>query len=221
MQCNRIHDEGLAGQKMELLYGEADADVRARVEAHLAGCAACREEMASLGRLRRDLRAWQLEERPPVSVRASFLRPAWVALAAGLVLGIGVGLALVGDASVRRDLAAQEARALERERRHQEEIAALRAALEERRVPIDAEAAFTGRDERLLESIRQSERRQRELLHAAFTDWSGQIEARRRMDLARVAAGLSYLDGRQGQQLARTNELMGFVLEAASQEKRP
>jgi hypothetical protein len=39
------------------------------------------------------------------------------------------------------------------------------------------------------------------------------------MDLARVAAGLSYLDGRHGQQLARTNELMGYVLEAASQEK--
>jgi hypothetical protein len=47
------------------------------------------------------------------------------------------------------------------------------------------------------------------------------MEAQRRVDLARVAAGLSYLDGRHGQQLARTNELMGYVLEAASLEERP
>jgi hypothetical protein len=36
--------------------------------------------------------------------------------------------------------------------------------------------------------------------------------------MARVAASLSYLDGRHGQQLARTNELMGYVL-AASQKR--
>jgi hypothetical protein len=219
MQCNRIQDEKLAAQKMELLYGEADAEVRARVEAHLAGCAACREEMASLGRLRRDLRAWTLEERRPVPVRAALLRPAWIAAAAVLLLGIGGGLALIGYVSVRRDLAAQESQALARERRHQAEIAALRAALEERPVPIDTGAAFAQVDGRVNERIRQSERRQMKLLEATFTEWSGQIEARRRMDLARVAAGLSYLDGRHGQQLARTNELMGYVLEAASLEK--
>jgi hypothetical protein len=219
MQCKRPQDDELAGQKMELLYGEADAEVRSRVEAHLAECVACREEMVSLGRLRRDLRAWTLEERRPASVRAALVRPSWIAAAAALLLGIGVGFALVGHVSVRRDLAAQEARALERERRHQEEIVALRAALEGRPVPIAAETALTRVDERVSERIQQSERRQTELLQAAFTDWSGQIEARRRMDLARVAAGLSYLDGRHGQQLARTNELMGYVLEAASQEK--
>jgi anti-sigma factor RsiW len=220
MHCKRLPDETLAGQKMEFLYGEADAEARARVEAHLAECAPCREEMASLGRLRRDLRAWTLEERPPVSVRLAFFRPAWIAAAAALLFGIGVGLALFGFVSVRSDLAAQEARALQQERRHQQEIAALRAALEGRRnLPVDAETAFARVDEHVSERIRQSERRQRELLEATFTDWSGEIEARRRMDLARVAAGLSYLDGRHGQQLARTNELMGYVLEAASQEK--
>jgi hypothetical protein len=40
------------------------------------------------------------------------------------------------------------------------------------------------------------------------------------VDLARVAAGLSYLDGQHGQQIARTNELMGYVLGAASGEPR-
>jgi hypothetical protein len=37
--------------------------------------------------------------------------------------------------------------------------------------------------------------------------------------MARVAASLSYLDGRHGQQLARTNELMGYVLEASAQKR--
>src|SRR5206468_3453117 len=40
-------------------------------------------------------------------------------------------------------------------------------------------------------------------------------EAQRRYDLARVAAGLSYLDGKNGQHVARTTELMGYVLDAA------
>jgi hypothetical protein len=219
MRCKRLQDDALAGQKMELLYGEADADVRAQVEAHLAECEACREEMVSFGRLRRDLRAWTLEGRPPRSVGAPLLRPARIAAAAALLLGLGLGLA--GYVSVRRDLAAQEARALARERHFTGEIAALRAALEGRPVPIAGEVALARVDERVSETIRRSERRQMERLRATFTDWSGQMEARRRMDLARVAAGLSYLDGQQGQQLARTNQLMGYVLEAASQEKRP
>ena len=34
-----------------------------------------------------------------------------------------------------------------------------------------------------------------------------------------MAAGLSYLDGQHGAQLARTNELMGYVLETAAQKR--
>ena len=41
MDCERIGDEGLQADKMDALYGEADAAARARVEAHLAGCDAC------------------------------------------------------------------------------------------------------------------------------------------------------------------------------------
>ena len=38
---------------------------------------------------------------------------------------------------------------------------------------------------------------------------------RRRADMAQVAASLSYLDGRHGQRLARTNELLGYFLQAS------
>jgi hypothetical protein len=36
-----------------------------------------------------------------------------------------------------------------------------------------------------------------------------------------MAASLSYLDGQHGQQLARTNELMGYVLQQASDRRGP
>jgi len=221
MRCNRIQDGELAGQKMELLYGEADAETRALVETHLDECGACRDEMVSLRRLRGDLRAWTIDEL--VSVARPRRVPVWLAVAAALVLGIGIGsaIALLGDASLRRDLTAQEARALERERHYREEVARLRAALDRRPAGLDGEALLERVDARLEETIRRSERTQGERLDTTLTDWEARMEAQRRVDLARVAAGLSYLDGRQGQQLARTNELMGYVLEAASLEQRP
>ncbi len=37
MGCDRISDERLQADKMDALYGEADAEVRARLETHLAG----------------------------------------------------------------------------------------------------------------------------------------------------------------------------------------
>ena len=222
MKCNRIQDEELAGQKMDLLYGEADAETRARLEAHLDACAACREEMASLHRLRGDLRAWTLDERrPSVSVARPRRVPAWLAAAAALVLGIGIGsaIALLGDASLRRDLTAQEARALERERHYREEVARLREALDRRPAGLDGDALLERVDTRLDEKIRLSERAQVERLETTFTDWEARMDAQRRVDLAQVAAGLSYLDGRSARQLARTNELMGYVLDAASLEE--
>ena len=224
MKCDRIQDEELAGQKMELLYGEADPETRARVEAHLDECAACRDEMASLRRLRGRLRAWTLEERRSSPTVARPRRvPVGLAAAAALVLGMGVGsaVALLGDASLRRDLTAQESRALDRERQYREELAELQAALDRPPSGLDADALLERVDARLEETVRRSERAQGERLQTTITDWEARMAAQRRVDLARVAAGLSYLDGRNGQQLARTNELMGYVLEAASLEERP
>jgi len=219
MRCNRTQDEELAGEKMEVLYGEADAETRARVEAHLDECAACRDEMGALRRLRGDLRAWTIDEH--ASAARPRRVPVWLAMAAALVLGIGIGstIALLGDASLRRDLTAQEARALEREQHNREEVARLRAALDRQPVGLDDDALLERVDARLGETIRRSERAQGERLEAAFVDWETRMEAQRRVDLARVAAGLSYLDGRNGQQLARTNELMGYVLETAAEDR--
>jgi hypothetical protein len=222
MQCSRIRDEDLAAEKMEVLYGEADEPARERVEAHLRECDACREEMAALRRLRRDLAAWTVAE-PPGRGRVRIPRraPVWLLAAAVVVIALGTGLALRGQASLRRDLAVQESRALQRERLYREEIASLRASLASR-APTgasDADALLQAVDGRIETRVRASERRQDERLRAGFADWSARMEAQRRVDLARVAAGLSYLDGRHAQQLARTNELMEYVLGTASAKR--
>ena len=56
------------------------------------------------------------------------------------------------------------------------------------------------------------------LLSASLTDLTARAETQRRLDMARVSAGLSYLDGRTGQQVARTTELMGYLLQASQQK---
>jgi Putative zinc-finger len=44
------------------LYGEADRDDAAAIEAHLAGCAACAADLAAFSDVRRDLRHWEPPE---------------------------------------------------------------------------------------------------------------------------------------------------------------
>jgi uncharacterized sporulation protein YeaH/YhbH (DUF444 family) len=146
--------------------------------------------------------------------------PRWLAAAAVLILLFGATLGVTGYVSLRRALVGQEARAAEAERRHQEEVQALRASLARApAAPLDAATALAGLDARIDERLRASEARQVARLDTRLADWEERADAQRRVDMARVAASLSYLDGRHGQQLARTNELMGYVLEASAQKR--
>lgn len=220
MDCERVGDEGLQADKMDALYGEADAATRVRVEAHLAGCDACREEMAALRGVRRDLRAWALPASRPSFTPRGVVVPRWLAAAAVLLLLFGATLGVTGYVSLRRALVAQESRAAETERRHQEEVRALQASLARSPVaPLEAATVLAGLDARIDERLRASEARQVARLDTRLADWEERADAQRRVDMARVAASLSYLDGRHGQQLARTNELMGYVLEASAQKR--
>jgi len=143
--------------------------------------------------------------------------PRWLAAAALLLLGFGATLGATGYVSLRRAVAAQQARAAELERQHRETVRALEAARPGRPGAVDAPALFASLDARVDERLRENESRQGERLRQTLADWEERAEAQRRVDMARVAASLSYLDGRHGQQLARTNELMGYVL--ASQKR--
>jgi hypothetical protein len=99
----------------------------------------------------------------------------------------------------------------EREARLREETA---AAIRASAAPLPAHD-----DETVLvkvrEMIRESEARQAVRLGATLADFTERTDAQRRYDLARVSAGLSYLDGKTGQNVARTTELMGYVLQAS------
>jgi hypothetical protein len=220
MDCERVGDEGLQGDRMDVLYGEADAAVRARVEEHVAACAACREEMAALRSVRRDLRAWRRPTARPTFTPRGLVLPRWAAAAALLLLGFGATLGVTGYASLRRSLAEQEARAGDLERRHRDTVQALEAALRGRPpATLDTTALLAGLDARIDERLRASEARQSERLDRRLASVEERADAQRRVDMARVAASLSYLDGRHGAQLARTNELVGYVIEASAQKR--
>ncbi len=216
MDCEKVGDVAFQGDKMDVLYGEADCAVRARVEQHLAGCAACREEMAALSAVRRNLAAWRLPVARPSFAARGIVVPRWLGAAALLLLGFGATLGATGYASLRRALATQEARADELERRQRETVRALEARIEQSTRPAPGAAALLASlDSRMEEKLRAAEKTQADRLDLRLADWEERTEAQRRVDMARVAASLSYLDGRHGQQLARTNELMGYVLEAS------
>jgi hypothetical protein len=220
MGCERITDERLQADKMDALYGEADSEVRARVTTHLALCEECREEMAALTRVRKDLLAWRLPRRAADAPRRGVFVPSWFAAAAALLLGVGLGLSASGYLSLRRAVAEQSARAEVLAEQQRQTAQALQAALARSSAPrLEDAALLTRLDARLDERLRRSEERQARQLEARLSDLGARSDAQRRVDLARVAEGLSYLDGRHGQQLARTNELISYVLDTSARRK--
>ena len=213
MECSVLRDE-----TMDVLYGEADAETVRRVEEHHALCASCREEMAALRRVRQDLKAWNVPAgRGTVRVR-SLARSLLVAAAILLALGGAFGLTGSemrfedGRMSFRLGRVGREMerRLAEQEARHREEMRALTASLTGGSA-LDEQALLR----KVEEMIRASEDRQAAALGTRFAEFRQRTDTERRYDLARVAAGLSYLDGKTGQHVARTTELMGYVLEAS------
>jgi hypothetical protein len=121
----------------------------------------------------------------------------------------------LGGASLERALQDQE-------RRHSQEIQGLRATLEAVKAQPAAQPAAQPDESVLLakveQLVRDNEQRQAARFATSLEDFAARTEAQRRYDLARVSAGLSYLDGKTGEHVARTSELMGYMLQAS--EKR-
>jgi hypothetical protein len=216
MECSLLRE-----QLIETLYAEASPEVAARVEEHLAVCPACRQELAALRGVRRELQRW---EAPPTvrtrSPRRRLDRVPALAAAAAVLIALGGALALLGSElryeegrvtfRMGRDAGAVERLLAEQEQRHRQEIEALRASLSDVRGH-DDQPVLT----RVEQLIRESEARQAALLNASLAGVEARGEAQRRYDLARVSAGLSYLDGKTGEQVARTTELVGYALQAS------
>jgi anti-sigma factor RsiW len=99
MKCPKIQDHLSA-----YLDAEVPGEIRAKLEAHLKACAACRSELARLERLDLALAELPLPAAPDVAPRvlARVQRPArpwWrsLSMAASLVLGLVLGGALTGN----------------------------------------------------------------------------------------------------------------------------
>lgn len=210
---------------MDVLYGEAGPEAQRRVLAHHATCAACSDEFDELRAVRRSLGAWRLpEEARPQGLGRRVHPLAGLAAAAGLLLALGGALRLsgasfeyrAGNATLRVGGADLDGRFAEQEARHVREIQALRVALQSQaRREAPAEGALLAKVEQL---IRENEQRQALRFNSSLEDLASRAEAQRRYDLARVSAGLSYLDGKTGQHVARTSELMGYVLQASEKK---
>jgi hypothetical protein len=217
MQCNVLDEQ----EKIDVLYGSADPAVARRAGLHAATCEWCRAEMAGLQETRARLAVWTLPESRNEPVRQPL---SWgLPLAAVLLLAIGAAVALRGseirhengrlsfrfgpadDQPLRRLLEEQDSR-------HQREIAHLRAAVKApvAPAPVPSQAEVLG-------WIRESEARQNQRLLARIEEVKERSDSQRRLDMARVSAGLSYLDGKNGQHVARTSELMNYMLQASHQ----
>ena len=215
MQCEKIGDEALQGDKLDVLYGEADVAARERVRAHLELCPSCQQEMTALRGVRRDLQAWRLPVARPARAPRGLVVPGWLAAAALFVLGFGAALGASGYVSLRHAVVEQQARADALEARQREAQQALQAALGRGVAP--AGSAFLAQvDARIDERLRASQAQQSQSFERQLASWQEQADVRRRSDMAQVAASLSYLDGRHGQQLQRTNELLGYFLQASN-----
>ena len=223
MDCSGLRDDLL-----DVLYKEASPETQRRVDAHALTCPRCRAELAELRDVRADLQRWKAPElRPFLPRRPVFRMPLLLATAAALLLATGASFALRGsearyeegrfsfrvggeasEAALEKALVAQEAR-------HRQEIAELKTLL----TPEAKLAAAVEGNEALLrrvaELIRESEDRQSRRAEAKLASLADRADNRRRYDLARISAGLAYLDGKNGQHLSRTTELMGYVLEAS------
>jgi hypothetical protein len=216
MDCDSCRSDML-----DVLYGEGGEAAVRRAEAHQLTCPDCRREMADLRRLRGELAQWRLPEtlrRPapaPISPRRAWT--SWAA-AAALIVSLGM-LARLGGAEFIRDHdgftvrigRAGDVRPLaEMERRHLAEIAALRAEIAAARAPDEQQLLRT-----VAQMIGESERRQEGARLETARTLRQRAEAQRQYDLARMSAGLSYLDGKAGLQAARTTELVGHLLQAS------
>jgi hypothetical protein len=213
MGCEEFRD-----QLMDALYGEAGEDARA-FDAHRRACAACDDELRALRSLRGDLAAWKIPRAPGVAPGMARSVRLPMALAASVLLAIAGPLVIAGT-----EVTVADGGLVVRIGRPEDGVAAALRAQEERHRAVMAQlqgrldGAPRGEGaglEEVRRLIRESEARQAVLFDAGLRQLAERTDAQRREDMAQMSAGLSYVEGRTGLQVARTTELMGQVLQAS------
>jgi len=226
MQCHDFTENFVAA-----LYGEAEAQEHQALDEHLKQCGDCRAEWQAFHAVREDLKTWRAPDfqHAPGRQLAPSTRWGWLAAAAVLLLSLGGALRISGlqiESGPAGLVARFGARPMELEplataqEQQGRELASLRAALQAQ--PLrdtgaqDSDALLI----KVRELVAASELRQRQQWQALLSEAHERLEAERRFDRARVAASLSYLEGRTGQHMARTTQLVGYMLEASQPTER-
>ncbi|MCU0241384.1 MAG: hypothetical protein MUF51_03055 [Vicinamibacteria bacterium] len=223
MECAEYRE-----QMLDLLYGEDEPGQAIEIREHLRHCLVCRREYDALRGVRQKLTTWKV---PP----ALSLRPApsiWrglrgLAAAACIIFAIGGALGFSGaelryennvfSLSFGRDHGAAQRLIAEHEQR--ERAAATGAVVQPAAVTAPQsfdEALLLRRVDRM---IRESEGRQAVLWNSRLMDVRQRFDTQRRYDLAKISAGLSYLEGKTGQHVARTTELINYVMQASDRQE--
>jgi hypothetical protein len=236
MDCSDLREDLL-----DVLYGEAETEAAERFEAHAAACAACRDELASLGGVRRALQAWGVAGSPKRRF-ASLAMPSLRTLAAAASVAVAFGAGLVvsrvevrnGEiafkyASARAATGVDLSQKLAQdETEYRTELAALKQLVSQQQPSVLQ--ASTGAStngigvgdgaavRRVQDLVRESEARQAVLLQTSLSQFAQQSEAQRRYDLAQISAGFAYLQKTTGADVAQTNELVSRILRTSQEE---
>lgn len=215
--------EGMKERLVELLYGEVSSTDRAAVEAHLGGCAACREELSQFQEVRRTLRTVAADV--PSSDRSRVIvlgrAPArglgrWTRLAAAAAVVLLASLSLFNariawgpdGATIAFSLIPAGTGPIPEDLREQAQTAARQVLAEVSSQRDLLEASFRHElDRREAERARQ--------LQAALTDLARGLDQQRYEDLQYLMAHLGSLEARTGQEMARTNQLLEFAVLAS------
>jgi hypothetical protein len=224
------------------VYGEGDHAELDAVARHLPGCAACAAEVTAMRDTRAQLTGWRAPDPvgrlvtglpaaavapdpPPAERWWGTPLPAWAQAAAAVVLFAG-GLALggtasgwlVSDAPVASPPApaatAVSPQALaDLEQRLRAEIDALRGSVT---AAADADAETLARARSL---IAESEARQQQELALRTVDVLRDVDAQRRVDLARLEQAVGEVQGIAGAEAAEQRRLLDYLIRVSQQPR--
>lgn len=178
------------------LYNEAASDERGRVEAHLADCPSCKQELAAFEQVRGMLQQWQIDEMPVVRVvteprrsplallRELFdVTPIWAKAVGALAMAMLVLAALGTEVSIGRGGVSARVDLLRRGGEISPGTPLIGASVDDPMAAVNHEQLRA-----LVDSIVvDSDRRQREELNAQLVGLESQLSKMRSSELMKLA----------------------------------
>lgn len=193
---NRKENCGMHEALVSYLYNEAASDERGRVEAHLADCPSCKQELAAFEQVRGMLQQWQIDEMPVVRVvteprrsplallRELFdVTPIWAKAVGALAMAMLVLAALGTEVSIGRGGVSARVDLLRRGGEISPGTPLIGASVDDPMAAVNHEQLRA-----LVDSIVvDSDRRQREELNAQLVGLESQLSKMRSSELMKLA----------------------------------